>query len=320
LDIYHTGTYSDRYLKADAENKLFLIRGLDGHNDYHVRYSNQELVRYGRANNFQKLTSEHVDFSRKIQQACWPTLSAKTDQIHCAVFMHTFLIRPNEMEIFPELGLKTKTVQILPREVIVNRTKRKIALKQKGNNIYPTDILLGPNERKVLYWPMRDVNGITSWIIDFPEKSQEDLPSSPSLRVTKLQDREFQLVCQRNINVIRFFKKSIKKMNEIIYITIEELSEPSVGIQIQNLTDITFTTRQRALPAELKTRPSGEARGKRTTPFAWTSPDTRNVVQFRIENWLNPDYSDHFFDIDFRNSEIYNTENYVPIMPPGPEQ
>jgi len=104
--------------------------------------------------------------------------------------MTRFVVRPQEIEIYPRLNLITKLVQILPREVICNNTNRTLRIKQVNIKLNIEDeMIIKPKERKVMTWVSKEDS--YKVIIEFIDHPKERLRPSPPITVTKIDWKEF---------------------------------------------------------------------------------------------------------------------------------
>ena len=192
-----------KYLVCDADRRVFFMSKTQ-HENYGLEYNDRQLKKIGITQG--KVKIGNSVFPRKIQHTIVSKITCSTSNGN-DYFMHTLVIRPNVLKIYPELGIKTKIVQILPREVICNHTERIIRIRQNGTS--SKALVLNPGKRGIMNW----VSKINSQqiIIEFIQDVDNLLESSP-IDITKTSYKEFYVSSDTNLS--RAFLTRVKKSHQ----------------------------------------------------------------------------------------------------------
>lgn len=145
------------------------------------------------------------------------------------------------------MGIRTKIIQILPREVIVNKTNRILHIKQNGTE--STGLLLEPKRRGIMSWISK--NNTQQIVIEFSGDKEQLINSSP-LEITKTSYKEFWVTNKEgDFKIFRYFRQVISKMNDVLYVVIQEITEQEVTIKVENQTHILFGITQEGVKDSL---------------------------------------------------------------------
>lgn len=282
-----------KYLICDNDRRVFFM-GKTQHENYGLEYNDKELKRIGVSSGRVKIGNSV--YPKKIQHTIVSKITCSSPNNN-EYFMHTLVIRPNIIKIYPELGIKSKIVQILPREVICNHTKRPIRVRQNQTTTKGNFLILEPGARGIMNW----ISKINSQqiVIEFDSKFEKLNESSP-IDITKTSYKEFYVTnVNSDFKIYRYFKLIVTKMNEVLYIVQQEITEDQVTIKIENQTDITFSIMQEDSPKSII-----KAHPKLHTPYAWRDPMGSKNIVILINSIINKQYNDFqtLFEVSKSNS------------------
>lgn len=254
-----------KYLICDNDRRVFLM-GKTKHENYGLEYHDRELQRFGITQGRVKIGNSV--FPKKIQHTIVSKITC-TCSTSNEYFMHSLVIRPSVINIYPEMGIRTKIIQILPREVIVNQTNRTLHITQSGTT--SQGLILEPRKRGIMKWISKD--HIQQIVIKFAGGTEKLSDSSP-IDITKTSYKEFWVPSEEgDFKVQRYFRQVIAKMNDVLYVVLQEINEDEVTIKVENQTHILFGIMQEGVKNSHIT-----AQPKKLTPFAWRNPmDSKNM-------------------------------------------
>ena len=124
----------------------------------------------------------------------------------------------------------------------------------------------GIGKRQYLNWPVKDVTGST--LLEYEFISYENWTHSPPLRATRISTKEFRVNSHMDTGVKKFFRQTVKKHNDILYIILEAVEPQSVSIQFKNKTSISFTFTQKSTTSDHYACPAKVSKNSATTTYS----------------------------------------------------
>jgi hypothetical protein len=208
LSVFSYNDLNDaKYLVTDQDKRVFIM-GKTRHEHYGLEYHDRELKKVG-------IVSGKV----KIGNSCFPrklphTLVSKLacTQSEKDYLMHTVIIRPNVVELNAEMGISTKIIHILPREVICNQTKRTLEVRQNGTKLDGAPLIVKRGKRGIMHWVHKEKT--SEIVINFLSESETLCQSSP-IDISKTSYKEFWVhSVGGEFPVLRYFRQVVSKMND----------------------------------------------------------------------------------------------------------